>query len=76
MHSRLQSTPQKYPEDIQCIVDPSPNNTGGIYISNIEVAENPKTLQCTSLIIIAYKIGAVVTAIRGKNLSDVVPKNI
>lgn len=24
-----------YPEDIQCIHDPGPSNTGGIYLSNL-----------------------------------------
>lgn len=38
--------PKVFPEDIQCIVDPSIGNKGGIYISNIEVAENPRTLSC------------------------------
>lgn len=30
---------QKFPEDIQCIIEPV-QGRGGIYISNIEAAEN------------------------------------
>lgn len=30
---------QKFPEDIQCIIEPA-QGRGGIYISNIEAAEN------------------------------------
>lgn len=33
-----------FPEDIECIIEPK-NGKGGIYVSNIEAAENPKTLQ-------------------------------
>ena len=43
MHS---SVTKKFPEDIECIVTPSSSGCGGIFISNIEVAENPKTLAC------------------------------
>lgn len=31
------STPQKFPEDIQCIIEPV-KGRGGIYVSNIEAA--------------------------------------
>lgn len=37
---------QKFPEDIQCILEPL-RGVGGIFISNIEAAENPKTLEST-----------------------------
>ena len=40
--------PEKFPEDIKCIIDPV-EGKGGIYVSNIEVAENPKTLQSKKL---------------------------
>lgn len=39
---------KKFPEDIQCIVQPE-QGKGGIYISNIEVAENPQTLKSTKI---------------------------
>jgi hypothetical protein len=35
---------QIFPEDIECIIEPILGR-GAIYVSNIEVAENPKTLQ-------------------------------
>ena len=36
-----------FEEDIQCIVEPS-GGRGGIFISNIEAATNPLTLQSTA----------------------------
>lgn len=33
-----------FPEDIECILEPK-NGKGGIFVSNIEVAENPSTLK-------------------------------
>jgi hypothetical protein len=38
---------QKFPEDIECVVEPR-SGRGGLYISNIEVAENPRTLESTT----------------------------
>lgn len=33
-----------FPEDIQCVLDPI-NGKGGIYISNVEAAQNIHTLK-------------------------------
>lgn len=51
-----------YPEDIQCIQDPNQNNVGGIYISNLEAAQNPRTLS-------RHGIKAVITAANGAVLN-------
>lgn len=51
-----------YPEDIQCVHDPNENNVGGIYISNLEAAQNPKTLN-------RHAIKAVITAASGATLN-------
>jgi len=51
-----------YPEDIQCIQDPNQNNVGGIYISNLEAAQNLRTLN-------RYNIKAVLTAASGATLN-------
>jgi len=51
-----------YPEDIQCIQDPNQENTGGIYISNLEAAQNPRTLS-------RHSIKAVITAASGATLN-------
>ena len=66
---------QQFPEDIECIVAPQ-QLKGGIYVSNIEVACNPQTLKSIFYFEVEYGIGAVLTAIKGKNLSEVVPKHI
>ena len=36
--------PQKYPEDIECVFPSNNPNKGAIYVSNVEAAENHKTL--------------------------------
>lgn len=64
-----------FPEDIECIIQPK-NGKGGIYVSNIEVAENPQTLKSIRIDNIEYGIGSVITAIKGKNLDAVIPKYI
>lgn len=64
-YSSLRSMPKQpivYPEDIQCVSDPDHNNVGGIYISNLEAAQNPKTLS-------RYNIKAVITAANGATLN-------
>ena len=48
------SSQKVFPEDIQCVLDPS-GNKGGIYISNVEAAQNVRTLK-------KFGIGAVLTA--------------
>lgn len=52
--SLLKADPTVYPEDIQCIIDPI-NGRGGIFISNVEAAQNPLTLK-------KHGIKAVLTA--------------
>jgi hypothetical protein len=37
---------ERYPEDIECIIEPT-NGKGGIFISNLEAAENSKTILST-----------------------------
>lgn len=37
--------PQKFPEDIQCIIHSPDPAKGSLYISNIEAAENLSTLK-------------------------------
>jgi hypothetical protein len=39
--------PQKFPEDIECIIKGKSSTQGSLYISNIEAAENLKTLKST-----------------------------
>lgn len=39
--------PQKFPEDIQCIIQSPHPTRGSLYISNIEAAENLTTLKST-----------------------------
>ncbi len=66
---------QKFPEDIQCIVEPV-QGCGGIYVSNIQAAQNPLTLKSSESINIELGIEAVITAIKGKNLDKVIPQHI
>jgi len=54
-------TPQVYREDIECVRDPVAG-VGGIYISNLEAAQNLRTLN-------RYSIKAVVTAANGAYLN-------
>lgn len=54
-------SPTVYPEDIQCVLDPV-DSVGGIYISNLEAAQNARTLQ-------RYGIKAVITAANGACLN-------
>lgn len=49
---------QSYPEDIECVLDPSGPGSGGIFVSNLEAAQNPRTLQ-------KHGIRAVLTAANG-----------
>lgn len=64
-----------FQEDIQCIVEPT-SNVGGIFISNIEAASNPLTLHSIILSNLEHAIGAVLSAVQGKNLSHLMPKHI
>lgn len=63
MYMRMPSPAKKidkYPEDIECVRDPK-NGVGGIFISNLEAAQNTKTLA-------RFGIKAVVTAASGAHL--------
>jgi|LakMenEpi03Aug12_release.lakeMendotaPanAssembly.Ray.scaffolds.fasta_scaffold178561_1 hypothetical protein len=62
-------------EDIDCIVDPV-SGKGGIFISNLEAASNPLTLQRIFPRDIGHQIGAVITAAKGENLSKIIPTHI
>lgn len=37
---------RKYIEEIECVLEPV-NGRGGLFISNVEAAENPTTLKST-----------------------------
>lgn len=37
---------EKYPEDIECILEPA-GRTGGLWIGNLEAAQNASTLKRT-----------------------------
>lgn len=63
-YSSMRTTmkPHVYPEDIQCVLDPNQNNVGGIFISNLEAAQNPRTLS-------KHGIKAIITAASGATLN-------
>ena len=42
-------------EDIQCIIEPK-RGKGGIFISNIEAASNPRTLASTFALIKSFRL--------------------
>ncbi len=66
---------QQFPEDIQCIIEPV-LGCGGIYISNIEAAQNSETLKSIWDINAEFEIEAVITAIKGKNLDKEIPPHV
>jgi len=53
-----------YPEDIECVHDPI-NGKGGIYIGNLEAAQNLQTLKSTFYHHVENGIRAVLTAAKG-----------
>lgn len=53
-----------YPEDIECVHDPV-NGKGGIYIGNLEAAQNLQTLKSNKFINVENGIKAVLTAAKG-----------
>lgn len=61
-----------YPEDIECVHDPI-NGKGGIYIGNLEAAQNIQTLKSTLILYPEHGIKAVLTAAKGIFLDH--PKN-
>lgn len=50
-----------YPEDIECVHD-SVNGKGGIFIGNLEAAQNLQTLKSTFFVNIEHGIRAILTA--------------
>lgn len=64
-----------YAQDIQCIV-PAIGSSGAIYISNLQAACNPLTLKSNFPSIVGHCIEAVITCIKGKNLSAEMPQHI
>jgi hypothetical protein len=57
----------KYAEEIECIVEPVAGR-GGLYIGNVEAAENLSTLRSTPFNNSEHQIYAVVTVARGHKL--------
>jgi len=53
-----------YPEDIECVHEPT-NGKGGIYVGNLEAAENLQTLKSTFFTNLEFGIKAVLTAAKG-----------
>ena len=53
-----------YPEDIECVHDPI-NGKGGIFIGNLEAAQNLQTLKSTFYHHLENGIRAVLTAAKG-----------
>ena len=48
--------PQKFPEDIECIIKGKSSSQGSLYISNIEAAENLNTLKSTNAVRENFKL--------------------
>ena len=46
---KIPPVPQKYPEDIQCVLISQDRSKGSIFISNVEAAENVSTLDSTMI---------------------------
>ena len=54
-----------YYENYSCIVEPQ-NGVGGIYIGNLESAENIKTLRSNNILIMLENgIKAILTSVKG-----------
>ena len=53
-----------YPEDIECVHEPM-NGKGGIFVGNLEAAQNLNTLKSTFLPNVENGIKAVLTAAKG-----------
>ena len=54
----------KYPEDIECVVDPV-RGRGGIFIGNLEASQNLVTLKSTSIHYPEHSIEGVLTSAKG-----------
>lgn len=64
----------RFPEDIQIIIRADRPQTGNLFLSNIEAAQNTQILQSKDLFDQDLQIKAVVTAAKGHKLKH--PKNI
>lgn len=53
-----------YPEDIECVHEPT-NGKGGIYVGNLQAAENLQTLKSIIFIYLEHGIKAILTAAKG-----------
>lgn len=66
LYANYKPQPSKvYPEDIECVVVSSDPSKGAIYISNVEAAENPKTLKSSSIITTEHSIKCIMTCAKG-----------
>jgi hypothetical protein len=68
MQTRLPNGQIVYQEDYSCIVEPQ-NGKGGIYVGNLEAAQNLKTLKSNSPINLEHGIRAILTAAKGIDLN-------
>ncbi len=68
MQTRLPNGQIVYQEDYSCIVEPQ-NGKGGIYLGNLEAAQNMKTLKSILYIIQEHGIRAILTAAKGIDLA-------
>lgn len=58
---------QVYPEDYSCILE-SIDGKGGLFIGNLEAAQNPNTLKSNAYLQVEHQIKAVLTAAKGVEL--------
>lgn len=68
MQTRLPNGQIVYEEDYSCIIEPN-NGRGGIFIGNLEAAENAKTLKSKIFIYTEHGIRAILTAAKGVDLN-------
>lgn len=67
-----------YAEDIDCVMD-SMQGKGGIFIGNLEAAQNPVTLKSNPILILEHSIGGVLTSAKGVTVDhdkSVVPHHL
>lgn len=68
MYTKLPNGQIVYEEDYSCVLDPV-NGVGGIFIGNLEAAQNIKTLKSNASINVENSIRAVLTAAKGVTIS-------
>jgi len=61
--------PEKFPEDIECVIKSNNENYGSVYISNVEAAQNPNTLRSIINCYVEHKIRSVLTCAKGHSVS-------